>query len=246
MLRLVILGLTTLSCISLVQAQEIDVQSRAKAQADTSVRIGPNGDVSVQSRSKAEAESSVRVGTPAEPAPARRSPTQQYDREPQPRSTPMRPRMDGGVIIEDGPMIRPSAAPLPPATGEGVIMVDGPMIDPSAPPRPRPPLPCKKTIEAVSDDLRITIINNYCTVKITIQKLWREGGKTHVQFEADNAKGGVQANLRMVEKWTDRSGKIVADPIDDQRVAIAKGRNTIFSVSGPTPNAFTGTITLYR
>ena len=222
MLRHVILGMTALSCIGFVQAQEVDVQTRAKAQADTSVQVGSDGAVSVQTRSKAEAESSVRVGAPP-PAPARRVPDQKSERAPQ-----------------------SSAAPMPQAADQGVIIVDGAMVDPATPPRPRPPLPCKKTVEAVSDDLRISIINNYCTVKITIQKLWREGGKTHVQFEADNAKGGNQANLRMVEKWTDRSGKAVADPIDDQQIAIGKGRNTIFSISGPTPNAFTGTITLYR
>lgn len=221
MLRHVVIGFATLTCASLAQAQDVDVQTRAKAQTDTSVNVGPDGSVSVQTRSKAQAETSVSVGAP--PAPAARASARHAEPAPQ-----------------------RSSAPMPPPVEEGVIIVDGPMVDPAAPPRPRPPLPCKKTVEAVSDDLRITIVNNYCNVKITIQKLWREGGKTHVQFEADNAKGGVQANLRMVEKWTDRSGKAVADPIDEQRVAIAKGSNTIFAVSGPTPNAFTGTITLYR
>ena len=221
MLRPLMVCLAALSGFGMVQAQEVDVQTRAKAQADTSVNVAPDGSVSVQTRSKAEAQSSVTTGAPPAPQPRASAPRSEVN-----------PQHRGGV------------APAP--IEQGVILVDGAMVDPAAPPRPRPPLPCKKTVEAVSDDLRITIVNNYCTVKITIQKLWREGGKTHVQFEADNAKGGVQANLRMVEKWTDRSGKAVSDPIDEQRVAIEKGRNTIFSVSGPTPNALTGTITLYR
>jgi len=213
------------------QAQDIDARSRAKAQADTSVRVDPDGSVSVQSRAKAEAESSVTIGAPPPlEAPQRRiSEPKRAGRDQMPAGAP------------------PPAVPQRNAAGHEMIFLDEQaLVDPAAPPRPRPPLPCKKTVEAISGELKISIINNYCVVKITIQKLWREGGKTHVQFDADNAKGGQQANLRLVEQWADRSGRAIADPIDDQKIAIGKGRNTIFSVSGPTPAAITGTITLYR
>lgn len=225
MLRKVLFTSLALVSCDLAQAQDVDVRSRAKTQSDTSVGVGSDGSVSVQTRSKSQSETSVTVGTPAPVA-------SQPQREPR-------------SMREPAP--RPQAMGQPPAVPEGaVIILDGMDAPPAAAARPRPPLPCKQKVEAVSDQLRITIVNNYCTVKISIQKLWREGGKTHVQFEADNAKGGQQAALRMVEQWKDQSGRAVADAIDEQRISIAKGGNTIFSVTGPTPAAITGTITLYR
>lgn len=221
------LVLTLMSCIlgPPALAQSVDMKAGAKAQSETDVRVAPDGTVSVKSKAKAEAETSVSVGAdPQRPAPRPKPPQQ-----PAPASMLMPPPPPPDVIYVD---------PLPPV---------GVMADPAAPPpKPRPPLPCKKTIEALSGDLRVTIINNYCTVKITIRQIWREGGKTRVEFEADNAKGGQQAHLKLVEQWMDRSGRAVADAIDEQKIAIGKGRNVIFSVAGPTPAAVSGTLTLYK
>ena len=210
-------------------AQSVSVQSGAKAQSDTEVSVSSDGSVSVKSKAKAEAESSVSVG--ADP------------QRPGPRQKPAQSMAPAPLLM---------APPPPPPPPPDVIYVEalptmGVIADPSAPPpKPRPPLPCKKTIEAVSGDLRITIVNNYCAVKITIRQLWREGGKTRVEFEADNAKGGQQAHLKLVEQWTDRSGRSVADAIDEQKIAIGKGRNVIFSINAPTPAAIGGTLTLYK
>ena len=51
---------------------------------------------------------------------------------------------------------------------------------------------------------------------------------------------------QLVEQWTDRSGRAVVDAIDEQKIAIGKGRNIVFSVAGPTPAAVGGTLTLYK
>ena len=209
----------SLVTFDLAYAQEVDVQSHSKARVDSSVSVGADSSISVQSSSKAATESSVRVDTVS---PISNQPKRELtDHLPAKSTTPL--TSNTSVIVVDSADARLSAAQ-----------------------KPQPPIPCKQKVEAISDSLRITIINNYCIVKITIQKLWREGGKTRVQFEADNTKGGQQANLQMVEQWTDQSGRIVADPINEQPIAIAKHRNTIFSISGPTPAAITATITLNR
>lgn len=213
--------------------QSIDVKSGAAAQSGADVRVGPDGGVSVKTRAKAATETSVTVGAdPNRPPPRPQS-------MPQPYGTPLplaAPPPNTAYPPPQPEVIYVEALPLPPGTD--------PAMQP--PPKPRPPLPCKKTVEAVNGDLRITIVNNYCTVKITIRSLWREGGKTHVEFEADNAKGGQQAHLKLVEQWTDRSGRAVVDAIDEQKIAIGKGRNIVFSVAGPTPAAVGGTLTLYK
>ena len=208
-----------------VLAQTVNVQSGAKAQADTDVRVAPDGGVSVTTRAKAEAESSVSISADPNRAPQRQKPAQQNNGMPRPVTAAPPPQPE---------IIYVEVAPLPL------------MPDPAAlPPKPRPPLPCNP-IEMVGEGVKIKIVNKYCTVKISIRQVWREGGKTHVEFEADNSKGGQQAYLRLVEQWTDRSGRAVADAIGEQKIAIGKGRNVIFSVTGPTPAAVGGTLTLYK
>ncbi len=223
-----------------VIAQTVDVKSGAKAQADTDVRVSQDGSVSVKTRTKVEAESSVSVNADPNRQQQRQKQNQQPNVAPMPLAATQPPNPPYAAYSAPSPLPNETifVEALPPM---------GSVPDTAAsPPKPRPPLPCKKTVEATNGDQRITIVNNYCTVKISIRSLWREGGKTHVEFEVDNGKGGQQAHLKLVEQWTDRSGRAVADAIDEQKIAIAKGRNVIFSVSGPTPAAVGGTLTLYK
>ena len=230
-----LIGLFVLVTALPVTAQTVNVTSGAKGQADSNVSVASDGAVSVRTRTKVEAETSISIG--AEP---------KVDRQPQKSGQKSQSSPKPIAATSD---VAPSAGQIAPVIE--VINVEPAPINPAigAVPQPakqRPPLPCKKTVEAVNGDLRLAIINNYCSVKISIKNLWREGGKTHVEFEVDNAKGAQQAQLRLVEQWIDRSGRSVADVIDEQKIAIGKGRNVIFSVSGPTPAAVGGTLTLYK
>lgn len=211
-----------------VLGQDISVESRAKAQADTSVRVQGNGDVSIQTRSKAEAESSVIINNGAPAAPKR---PPRGDTIPMQQSTPR---------AEPVPTL-PLTQPYQPSTRDPVQV----NVEPARP-RPRPPLPCKQTMNVEDGDIRVTIINNYCLGQIVNIRVWREGGKTQLQFEVDNNKGGRQAHLRMVEKWSDLRGRAVADPIDEQRVAIEGGHTRVVSISAPVPQAMIGVVTLYK
>lgn len=211
-----------------VLGQDISVESRAKAQADTSVRVQGNGDVSIQTRSKAEAESSVIINQGAPAAPRRA------------------PRGDANPMQQ--PIPRAEPAPVLPLTQPYQPSIRDPAqanVEPARP-RPRPPLPCKQTMNVEDGDIRVTIINNYCLGQIVNIRVWREGGKTQLQFEVDNNKGGRQAHLRMVEKWSDLRGRAVADPIDEQRVAIEGGHTRVVSISAPVPQAMIGVVTLYK
>ena len=211
-----------------VLGQDISVESRAKAQADTSVRVQGNGDVSIQTRSKAEAESSVIINQGAPTAPKR---VPRGDTVPMQQSSPR---------AEPAPALS-SSQPYQPSTSDPVKA----NVEPARP-RPRPPLPCKQTMNVEDGDIRVTIINNYCLGQIVNIRVWRDSGKTQLQFEVDNNKGGRQAHLRMVEKWSDLRGRAVADPIDEQRVAIEGGHTRVVSISAPVPQAMIGVITLYK
>ena len=215
-----------LTCPAL--SQGVSVESRAKAQADTSVRVQGNGDVSIQTRSKTEAESSVIINQGGAAAPKR---------APRSEPAPVRQSLPGA---EPAPAV-PLAQPYEPSTREPAQA----NLDPTRP-RPRPPLPCKQTMNVEDGDIRVTIINNYCLGQIVNIRVWREGGKTQLQFEVDNNKGGRQAHLRMVEKWSDLRGRAVADPIDEQRIAIEGGHTRVVSIAAPVPQAMIGVITLYK
>jgi len=249
-----------------VHAQDISVDSRAKAQADTSVRVQGNGDISIQTRSKAEAESSVIINQ-GPPAVQKRSPKgdPSLSGAGAPRETPLQmrgnpqssgpagvgpspPNFDAGYTSSQ-PLIG-GGAPLQPGQGApngGAIPGTGDQANAApARPRPRPPLPCKQTVTVEDGDIRVTIINNYCLAQIVNILVWREGGKTRLQFDVDNTKGGRQAHLRMVEKWSDLRGRAAADPIDEQRVAIEGGHVRVVSIAAPVPQAMVGVITLYK
>lgn len=142
------------------------------------------------------------------------------------------------------PMQAPAPAPEP---------MPGPMGNVAPPQQPmtqvapvRPPIPCKKTVEVSDDNIRIKVVNNYCAARVINLKTWRDGGKTHLQFDVDNSNGGAQAHLRLVEQWSDSRGRSIGDAIDEQRIAIEAKRNKTVVLSGPTPAAMTATITLYK
>ncbi len=149
------------------------------------------------------------------------------------------------------PNYAPAPTPAPPAMQEPIA---GPMGNVAPPPQQtmpqaapiRPPVPCKKTVEVSDDNIRIKVVNNYCAARVLNLKTWRDGGKTHLQFDVDNSNGGAQAHLRMVEQWSDLRGRMIGDAIDEQRIAIEAKRNKTVILSGPTPAAMTATVTLYK
>jgi hypothetical protein len=218
------LGIFTFPALS----QDVNIDSRAKARAETSVRVQENGDLSIQTRSKAEAESSVIIilGVPSAPKRTLRT-----------NSTPLAKPNHGAQPL---PAL-PSAQPYPSSESQSSVANVEPLK-----PRSRVPLPCKQNLKLEDGDIRVTIINYYCLARIVNIRVWRDGGKTQLQFEVDNNKGGRQAHLRMVERWSDLRGRAVADPIDEQRVAIEGGHTKVISISAPVPQAMIGIVTLYK
>lgn len=227
------IGISLLSCCFFLSAsaavsQEIRIDARSSASSSVTI-TAPQGDNQLID-ARSSASSSVTITAPQGDSQRQREPSNNAyapKRHQAPKPTPfMAP--SGGANQPD-----PGLGSLPPSA----IL--------QQPPK-RPPLPCKRTVEVVDEDVKIKVINNYCSAQILNLSTWRESGKTYLQFEVDNSKGGPQAHLRLAEQWTDRRGRVIGDLIDEQRIAIESKKNKTVVLSGPTPAAMMATITLFK